>query len=150
MFLEYAVDVEAGLAEVENRLHRVRSNLEEWADIAYRHGEDLSARVGPGGPIAHRVELEIGMPEIHRTGVLFRLHWTAAGATTLFPELDADLILTKQGPESTRLLLRGTYKPPLGIFGRLADRLLLNRVAEATVRNWLDRVAAELSVSPVA
>lgn len=148
MFVEYVTEVSAELAEVEARLDRVRADMEEWADVAYRHGEHLSARVGPGGPLAHRVELHIGVAEIHRSGLVYPITWTAAGATVLFPELHADLILTKLGSEHTRLTLRGTYRPPLGVLGRLADRAVLSRVAEATVRNWLDRLAEELSLSP--
>jgi hypothetical protein len=33
------------------------------------------------------------------------------------------------------------YVPPLGAVGRTIDRALLSRVAEATVKDFLDRVA---------
>jgi hypothetical protein len=39
----------------------------------------------------------------------------------------------------------GGYDPPLAGFGRQADRLLLHRVAEASVRSFLTRVAASLA-----
>jgi hypothetical protein len=145
MFVEYATEVAAPLGEVENNLARLRANLEEWADIAYRDGEQLTARVGPTENIAHRVELEIGIVGIQRSGLVYPIHWKAVGATVLFPVLDADLILTKLSSDRTKLTLRGTYKPPMGVVGRLAARAILGRIAEATVRNWVDRVAEELS-----
>jgi hypothetical protein len=76
--------------------------------------------------------------------LVYPIHWTATGATMLFPELDADLVLAKRGSKSTSITLRGTYKPPLGPIGKLADRAVLGRVAEATIRNWVDRLASAL------
>lgn len=148
MFVEYATEVTAPLGVVENNLERVRASLEQWADIAYRDGEQLTARVGPTENIAHRVELAIGIAGIQRSGLVYPIAWKASGATVLFPVLDADLVLTKLGADRTRITLRGTYKPPLGVVGRLADRAILGRIAEATVRNWVDRLAGELNCQP--
>lgn len=145
MFVQYETEVEAGLGDVENNLDRVRANLEEWADIAYRDGEKLQARVGPNDKLARKVELDIGMAEIHSSGLVFPIHWTAVGSTLLFPELTADLILTKRGSKRTVLTLKGNYQPPLGPLGRLVDRAGLSHVAEATVRDWMDRLTDALN-----
>jgi hypothetical protein len=145
VFVEYSVKVDAPLARVEKSLDRVRSSLEEWADIAYREGEQLRARVGPSATVAHEVRLDIGLAEIHSSGLVYPIHWTAQGAGLLFPELNADLVLSKAGSGTTHLTLKGTYKPPLGAFGRLVDRALLGRFAEATVVDWMDRLAEALS-----
>jgi hypothetical protein len=144
VFLLHTTHVDAGLSTVEKRLDRLRSSLEEWADIAYREGEQLRARVGPTPGVAHEVRLQIGLGEVHRSGLVYPIQWTATGATLLFPELNADLILSKAGSEQTNLTLRGTYKPPLGPLGRLADRAVLGRVAEATVADWMERLARAL------
>lgn len=148
MFVEYTTTVAASLASVEKSLDRVRANMEnmeEWAEIAYREGEQLTAKVGPSAAVSRRVELEIGMAEIHSAGLVYPVHWTVSGAGVLFPELDADLWLAKIGSDETRLTLRGTYKPPLGALGWVADRALLGRVAEATVADWMERLAAALT-----
>lgn len=146
MFVEYSTKVDAPLSEVEKALDRVRSSLEEWADIAYREGEQLRARVGPNAKVAREVKLDIGMAEIHSSGLVSPIHWTAQGAGLLFPELDADLVLSKAGSHGTILRLRGTYQPPLGTLGRIVDRALLGRFAEATVIDWMERLAEALSV----
>ncbi|HEX9848312.1 MAG TPA: hypothetical protein VGB33_07825, partial [Acidimicrobiia bacterium] len=140
MFVEYSTKVDAGLAQVEKELDQIRANLQEWADIAYREGEQLRARVGPSDSVAREVNLEIGVAEIHSSGLVYPIHWTATGATLLFPELRADLVLSKDGSTRTALTLKGTYQPPLGMLGRIADRAGLGRVAEATVRHWIDRL----------
>lgn len=145
MFVEYSRKVDAPLARVEKSLERVRSSLEEWADIAYREGEQLRARVGPSATVAHEVKLDIGIAEVHSSGLVYPIHWTAQGAGLLFPELNADLILSKAGPDTTVLNLKATYQPPLGVLGRLVDRALLGRVAEATVVDWMDRLSDALS-----
>jgi hypothetical protein len=145
VFVEYSAQVEATLSEVEKSLDRVRSSLEEWADIAYREGEQLHAKVGPNAAIAREVTLDIGMAEIHSSGLVYPIHWTAQGAGHLFPELNADLVLSKAGSHTTSLTLKATYQPPLGPLGRLVDRALLGRVAEATVADWMDRLAEALS-----
>jgi hypothetical protein len=49
------------------------------------------------------------------------------------------------GHDRTTLTLDGTYDPPLGSVGRILDRAILSRVAEATVRNWVDRLAEAVS-----
>lgn len=144
MFIEYSTRVKAGLAEVEKSLDAIRGNLEEWADVAYREGEQLRARVGPSASVAREVKLEIGIAEIHAYGLVYPVQWTAAEAALLFPDLTADLILSSRGHHETELTLKGTYQPPLGTLGKLADRTLLHRVAEATVKDWMDRLAAAL------
>jgi hypothetical protein len=141
VFVEYTTTVAVSLAVVEKSLDRVKASLEEWADTAYREGEALTARVGPTPAVARKVRLDIGLAEIHTGGLVYPVRWTVSGAAMLFPELDAELWLSKAGSQMTRLTLKGTYQPPLGPLGRLADRALLGRVAEATVADWVERVA---------
>ena len=59
----------------------------------------------------------------------------------MFPALDADLEVAPLGTGSTQLSISARYVPPLGKIGRLIDRAVLSRVAEATVKDFLDRVA---------
>jgi hypothetical protein len=145
MFVEYVTTVEVGLSTVEKRLDALRSDLRELADLAYRDGEHLRTKVGPSATVAREVDLDIGMAEIHSVGLVYPVHWTATGATILFPEMKADMILSNSGHGRTKLTFRGNYQPPLGAVGRLADRAGLRHVAEATVANWVDRLAEALS-----
>lgn len=146
MFVQYYTHVPVSLSTVETRIEEIRSHLDEWAGVAYREGEDLLATVGPTqGGYAKRVRLQIGLAEIRRAGVVYPITWTAAGATGLFPKLSADLVLSHVGREKTKLFLQGNYEPPLGLVGRAVDRTVLRNVAESTVQDWVDRVAAAVS-----
>ena len=51
------------------------------------------------------------------------------------------------GPDLTQLTFQGSYTPPLGLPGRLLDRWVLHRVAEANVKNLVDRIAKALRES---
>ncbi|MET0565075.1 MAG: hypothetical protein ABW021_01350 [Acidimicrobiia bacterium] len=146
MFVHYETEVSLPLPEVQRGLDSVRSELRTMADVAYREGEELRARVGPGaGKIAKEVRLEIGPPEIHRSGLVYPVSWSAVGSETLFPRLNADLIVSHIGPDQTRIIMDGTYQPPLGPLGKVVDRVLLRRVAESTVKTWVDRLADSIA-----
>jgi hypothetical protein len=145
VFVHYFTHVPLNISEVEKRLDRVKKRLGDMADVAYREGEQLRAKVSPWVEgFAKEVEMEIGTAEIHRTGIAYPMKWTATGAEVLFPQLTADLLLAHVGQNMTRISVQGTYKPPLGVVGRIADRVILGRFAEATIRNWVDRLAEAL------
>lgn len=145
MFVHYFADVDLPMAVVERRVDELRSSLDSFAHVAYREGEELRARVGPRlTGYAKEVRLDIGVPEVHRSGLIYPIRWTATGAEALFPVLNAELILSHVGPDHTRMSFEGTYEPPLGALGRVVDRVLLGRVAESTVKRWVDQLAAAL------
>jgi hypothetical protein len=43
--------------------------------------------------------------------------------------------------------LRGSYERPLGALGQRVDRLLIHRVAEATIRSFMLRLAESLTTT---
>ena len=51
------------------------------------------------------------------------------------------------GPDQVMLTLMGRYEPPMGAVGRSVDRLVLHRIAEACVRSFLHRTAANLELA---
>ena len=70
----------------------------------------------------------------------------AATATPgLIPEMEGDLEVAPLGPASSQLSISARYTPPLGAIGQAIDRALLHRVAEATLKDFLDRVAEGLA-----
>jgi hypothetical protein len=73
------------------------------------------------------------------------LTWRATGAPGLFPVLSADLEIAPLDLELTQLTIHGRYEPPLGAIGRRIDRLLMHRIAEASVRAFLGRLVATLT-----
>lgn len=145
MFVYYFVHVTRPFAEVESRLVSQLNNLGSLADAAYREGEDLWSRIGVSRDhpaMAKTVQLVAGVPLRGDHQTTIPLAWEATGTPGLFPKLDADLVVAMVGPELCQIAMRGTYSPPLGPLGRALDRAVLHRVAEASVKSFVDRVAA--------
>ena len=97
--------------------------------------------------VRDEVMLHVGFDEARdRLAKLDR--WFPAASDDIYREeiavLDADLTLAPAGENAALLTLAGAYRPPLGNRGAELDRLLLDRVADATIRHFLDRVAAAL------
>lgn len=114
------------------------------ADAAYRRGEELA--VGPSETVAVPVEFTMGVPAVGSNSIAFPVRWKATGSTLLFPHMDAELVLSSLG-ESTHVEFRGVYTPPMGPVGALLDRVAMHRLAEATVRNFLERLVDLIEVS---
>ena len=47
----------------------------------------------------------------------------------------------------TQLSLSGRYQPPLGLIGRTIDKALFSRVAEATIKDFIDRLARAIEAA---
>ena len=62
----------------------------------------------------------------------------------LFPRMEGILEVEAETPERTRIKLSANYDPPLGALGRLLDRTLLRKLADSTMKDFLERVANEL------
>ena len=63
----------------------------------------------------------------------------------LFPVLDANLMLDKDDQGRGILRIAGVYRPPLAGLGEELDQIVLRRVASATIRSLLRRIAALLA-----
>ena len=101
--------------------------LNSASEAAYEGGLDVGLRVGPFGGIrglSKLVHVRFADPITRNGSLTVAVRWEAAGtAGELFPVLDADLTLTGDGDERTRLRLDGSYRPPLGRAGAALDRV---------------------------
>ena len=148
MLIQDFVQVKAPYATVRDRLLEPTPRwLTDGATDAYADGERLFLTVSATGgevTVGKRVQVELGAAYARGEGSVVPLSWWAAGAQRLFPTLDADLELMPMGPDQVMLTLMGRYEPPLGAVGRSLDRLVLHRIAEACIRSFLRRTAANL------
>jgi len=148
VFVKYYTHLEGPFSELASVFSARDFPLNDWATDAYRDGESLTARIGMGGSeaplVAKTVELHLEDRHASADRVVLSMSWTATGPTALFPRMDADLIIEPLGPDLTQLSFQGSYVPPLGVAGMLLDRWVLHRVAEASVKNLVDRVAKAL------
>lgn len=148
MFVRYFVELPLAHEIVAERLEAdPQSWLPPIAGSASEDGEALLAEVGFGERprIARRVVVETGtVAHLGGTTVL-PFTWMASSGAALFPRLAADLEVAPILPTRTQLAISAVYEPPLGLVGRAADRALLHRVAEATLKDFLERVATRLA-----
>jgi hypothetical protein len=152
MFVRYYVEIPLPPDDVEAALLGAPADwLSALAEEADQRGDGLLAEVGVGplGPrLGRRVTVSLGAPTRFPTKTLLPFTWRPTSGNGLLPDLDGDLELGALGPRRTQLALSARYRPPLGGLGRAADRVLLHRVAEATVKDFLDRAAAALARPP--
>jgi hypothetical protein len=143
MFARYFVELPLAVDHVESILMRdPHAWLPHIAEEANRRGDDLLAEVGFGEEvrISRTVAIELAPFQRMRSKSVLPFRWKAAGGAGLFPELEADLEIAALGAK-TQLALSARYVPPLGAVGRVIDRAVLSRVAEATIKDFLDAVA---------
>ncbi len=72
------------------------------------------------------------------------LAWEATRGAGLFPTMSAELAAWPLSSSETQLELEGEYRPPLGIVGSAIDAVVMHRVAEASVKRFLDDVVEQL------
>jgi hypothetical protein len=149
VFVRDEVRLEIGFDDARDRLAKLDSWFLTASDRAYGEGMARLARIGPLGPapgLSRLAEIHLQDLAAHvgRAGVALRWEVRGAGGR-LFPVLDADLTLAPAGENAASLTLDGAYRPPLGRIGAELDRLLLHRVAEATIHDFLERVATALA-----
>jgi len=150
MFARYFVELPISREEVERAFSRdPRLWLPGLAERANHRGDLLLAEVGFGEAvrIKRTVAVELGPSVRSGSKTVFPLRWTASGAAGLFPSLDADLEVAPLRPGHTQLAMSARYVPPFGSVGRVMDRAVLSRVAEATLKDFLDRVAETIMAS---
>ncbi|MFM8944984.1 MAG: hypothetical protein ACKOI0_07120 [Actinomycetota bacterium] len=153
MFVRYYLDLALPFGSVEAAVLRDAAvGLPSVAAAADEQGDRLLAEVGfgDGHRIEKRIELHVGEPAHLRGTTLLPMTWKATGTDSVFPALEADLELAPMGPDRTQVSISARYRPPLGGLGRALDRALLHRVAEATIKDFLDRVGDRLAHEAVA
>jgi hypothetical protein len=156
IFIRYYVELAHPRAALEKALLSAPDSLiPSIATFADDRGQHLLVEVGfpvDGRRLSKNVEIDVGKPVASADRTWIPIAWRATGPSGLFPVLDAELEFASLGSELTQLSLSGRYQPPLGLVGRTIDKALLSRVAEATIKDFVDRLARaiEAAVTPAA
>jgi hypothetical protein len=151
MFVSAEVLLGLGFSAAQTRLTNLPRGglLRRACDDAYRDLESGLARVGPLGAapgMSKLVVVRFGDMTVHEDFAVAALRWEATGpGGALFPALDADIKLTPAGDDATVLAISGVYRPPLGGLGEGLDRVVLRRVAQATIQTFTHRIAAAVT-----
>ena len=148
MFARYFLDLPVAFEEVEaSLLDEPATWVPGLLRAAEDRGERLLADVGfsvDQHRIDKKVEVRLGTPYRIPSKTLLPMTWRATGPGRVFPQLDADVEVAALGPRRTQLSISARYRPPMGAAGRALDRALLHRVAEATIKDFLDRVGERI------
>ena len=94
------------------------------------------------------VTLDVGRPVRSPNKTTIPLSWRATGAPGLFPVMNADLIIARLGPDMAQLGFSGSYEAPGGTIGQAIDQALLHRIAESSVKTFVDRIAEAVGNQP--
>ncbi|TME00546.1 MAG: hypothetical protein E6I76_00200 [Chloroflexi bacterium] len=151
MLIQDFVYIDAPVGVVGRRL---AAGAEGWltplAARASRQDGTLEVRIGPAGDVpmlSRTTKVAVGSPVERGDTIVIPMVWQADGMSAAFPVLWADLEVAPLADGETQLTLLGRYDPPLGALGRQLDRLLLHRIAQASVRCFLEGVAAALETA---
>ena len=129
----------------------VDSHAEELVESALAgariDGERLRARVGPAGfssLFSKTVEIRLAPLRARGDSLVLSFRWSSIGGAPLFPRLEGELELAPLGEAQTEIQVHGQYDPPVGFLGRGLDRILLHRIAESTMRAFLNRICSSV------
>jgi hypothetical protein len=150
MFIRYYLELDLPVDEARRSLLAEPSS---WVPGIAREAEDRTERllaevgfeVGDARRIDKEVELRVGNPRTVHSTTILPVSWTARGGDRLFPHLDADIEIAPLGSHRTQLSISARYRPPLGTLGQVLDKALLHRVAEATIKDFLDRTGERIT-----
>jgi hypothetical protein len=151
MFARYFIEVPLPADQVERALLDSPADwLSAIAGAAQERGDGLLVEVGVGpmeAGLRRRVSIRLGEPVRFPSMTSVPLTWEPVGLEGLLPRLDANIELGPLGEDRTQLAISARYQPPLGVGGHALDRVLLHRVAEATLKDFLDRVGQAITLS---
>jgi hypothetical protein len=139
MFVGDEVLLDVGFAVARVRL----ANLARSGVL--RGASEDACRIGLAGRLVRVHARELAETE-DSAGLAIR--WEVTGASgEPFPVLDADIKLTAAAHGATVLTLAGVYRPPRAANER-PERAILQRATAAAIRNFLGRLAAEITSQP--
>jgi hypothetical protein len=155
MFIRYYLELPLPFAEVERALLADPGSwLPGLASEAEERGERLFVEVGfetiGDRRVDREVQIVVGAPvSVPSRSTTLPIVWKPRDGGRALPRLDADIEIAALGVERTHVAMSARYRPPFGVIGRALDRALMHRVAEATVKDFLDRVGERLALGSI-
>jgi hypothetical protein len=141
----YATVREAVLRDAKAIFQRATASA---ASRAGDLGATLRVDVGPlqvGVDVA--IELKGHRDEVTALGeksTHIEIAWEAKRAAGLFPSMNGTLSILPLGARETQLDFHARYQPPLGVVGDALDAVAGRRIAEASLRRFIEDVCARL------
>ena len=111
---------------------------------SHGRGMELVSRVGltlGPGRVDHEVRMSISLPHHVGQTAVIPIAWIPTGGGSVVPALEGELEVSPLDGGRSQLAMNASYRPPLGWLGAVAERALMRRVAEATLKDFVDHVA---------
>lgn len=148
MFVRYFLEMPVDQAQVWAVLTNDTPHwLARLAEASIGRADALLAEAGiaeePRRP--RRLTVELGQPLSMAHKQVLPMRWAPKGASGSFPPIDADLEVASLAPERTQLSISARFASPAGVPNRAA----FSRVAEATVKDFLDAVGEAIMALPI-
>ena len=147
MIVSYTTRMDISFEEAS---HAILSQPERWLPSVAAAVQDTERQLlaEVGFEVAHvrvekKVEVELLHLEQSPSKVVLLIRWKAHRAAGLFPVLEGSLEVSPLGGAS-QLEVSGEYRPPGGAVGRISDQAVLHRIAQATVEDFVKRIAVVL------
>ncbi len=139
-----SVQVELPAYDVAARLSAGTSWLTAQAQAC--DTDELKIKVGPGGPgwLGQTIAVHLGEATGDAGDLVVPFIWEASGTAGLFTRFEGQLQLVSLDSERSELRLSGFYRPPLSRAGQALTEAFVSRLARASVRSFLRRIARGL------
>jgi hypothetical protein len=98
--------------------------------------------------VRYYVDMPLPAAQVEPALLTYPAEWLSSMAGAAQEHGDGLLTAVGVGPlgeDRTQLAISARYRPPLGVVGRAVDRVLLHRVAEATLKDFLDRLGRAIT-----
>jgi hypothetical protein len=100
-----------------------------------------------GVPVRKRVVVTVGEPIRTATWTVIPLDWKATFPEHLFPSMTGRIEIAPVDKDVSRLTVSGMYEPPLGKLGKQLDETVMQRIAEATVKELAETIAKRIETA---
>lgn len=97
------------------------------------------------GRLARYARMKVSDAQVEKEEVAVPITWHSLEGEALFPTFEGRLRLYRVPDGTSRLELDGRYEPPGGVLGRAADTAAMHAIAQATVEDFVERIAAVLA-----
>jgi hypothetical protein len=148
MFASQEVVLNLGFRSAQERLLALVAGdwLSAASQEAFAAGDTQTVAGPPGGDswASKLARVRFLQPPSHEHITVVPLRWeTAGGDDELVPVLDANIVLLPAG-RCARLVVSGSYRPPLGWYGVTAGKRVVGQVAAAMIGVLLRKLVHQL------
>ena len=97
------------------------------------------------GRLARYARMKVAGAHVEKEAVVVPITWRSLEGQALLPTFEGRLRLYRVPDGTNQLELEGHYAPPGGVLGRAADAAAMYAVAQATVEDFVERIAGVLA-----